>query len=82
MLYPKDNQTQEVVAKIIENLQKINKAKNSNLVLVHLPGENDYMGNGSERWRHFLHAEAVKHDFIFIDLIDEFRKYPPQEVTV
>ncbi len=75
-----DNQTQKVVAKIIENLQKINKAKNSSLVLVHLPTKSDYMSNWSEGWRHFLHAEAVKHKFIYIDLIDEFRKYPPQKV--
>ncbi len=76
----KDNQTQEIVVKIFENLQKTNKAKNSSLVLVFLPTESDYMGNSSEGWRRFLHAEAVKHNFIFIDLIDEFRKYPPQEI--
>jgi len=77
----KDNQTKEVVVKIIENLQKINEANNSTLVLVNLPIKSNYMHNGSEMWRHFLHAEAVKHDFIFIDLIDEFRKYPPLEVS-
>ncbi len=74
------NRTQAVVIKIIEDLKKINKAKNSIIVFVHLPIMDDYMKKGSEKWRHFLHTEAVKHDFIYIDLIDELRKYPPQEV--
>ena len=76
----KDNQTQEVVVKIIEALQKISKHKNSSLVLVHLPIKSDYMDNKSEKWRSFIHAEAAKHNFLLIDLFDEFRKYPPQEV--
>lgn len=76
----KDHQTQEVVVKIFETLQKISKDKNNRLVLVYLPTKRDYMGNWSESWRSFMHAEAIKHKFLFIDLIEEFRKYPPQEV--
>ena len=58
----------------------MNKAKNSTLVIVYLPMKADYMGKRAEEWRQFLHSEAMSREFIFIDLIEEFRKYPPQEV--
>ena len=76
----KDEHTKLVVPKIIDDLQNINKSKNSTLVLVLLPHLADYTGKSSEEWRQFLHAQAEEQDFIFIDLIDEFRTYPPQEV--
>ena len=79
---PSENspQARELVVKIVRNLQEINKAQNSTLVLVYLPTKADFMGRRSEEWRQFFHSEAISQEFIFIDLIDEFRKYPPQEV--
>lgn len=77
----KEKQTQEIAASIFKHLQEINKAKNSILVLVYLPIKGDFMEMNSEPWRQFLHAEALKSNLLFIDLIDEFRKSPPQEVN-
>jgi hypothetical protein len=77
----KNKATEKVVAKIFEDLQNINKAKNSTLVVVLLPRWADYTGKSADSWRQFLLAQAAKHDFLYIDLIDEFRKYPPQEVA-
>ncbi|WP_373501480.1 hypothetical protein [Desulfococcus sp.] len=76
----KDRETQAVVEKIIEDLQRINKDKNSILVLVHLPTVTDYKDKHSEKWRQFLHAESEKRGFVLIDLIEEIRKYSTQEV--
>jgi hypothetical protein len=49
-------------------------------VLVYLPTKYDYIGNASEIWRQFLHTETVRQNLLFIDLIDEFRKLPPQTI--
>ncbi len=76
-----DNRTREIVLRVFQNLQQINQAKTSSLVLVYLPVLSDYMGKGAERWRKFLHAEAANNKWLFIDLIEDLRKYPPQEVS-
>ena len=75
-----NQQIQEVALKIFQDLQRINQAKKSTLVLVLLPGEVDYMTKYSEYWREFLYRETAKNGWLFIDLIEEFRNYPPQEV--
>jgi len=71
---------QEVALKIFQDLQRINQAKKSTLVLVLLPAEVDYMTKYSEYWREFLYNETAKNGWLFIDLIEEIRNYPPQEV--
>lgn len=76
-----NDQTRKIVLKIFKDLQEINKIKNSILVLVYLPVKSDYIDNSSEEWRRFLNSEATKCGFLFIDLIDEFRRYPHQKVT-
>jgi hypothetical protein len=71
---------QEVVLKIIEDLYQTNQAKDSTLVLVYLPTREDFTEDKSESWRQLLDAEADKNNWLFVDLIDEFRKLPPQQV--
>ncbi len=56
--------TQKVVSKIFEDLQKINRAKQSVLVLVFLPTINDYTGKTSKPWQDFLYAEATDNKYI------------------
>jgi hypothetical protein len=75
-----NNKTQGIVVKIFKTLQEISKANNSTLVLVYLPMKSDYMSKRSEELRNFLHYETIKHEFLLIDLIEEFRKYPPQDL--
>jgi len=75
------NPTREIVVNIFTSLKEISKANNSEVVFVFLPRQSDYMGRAtSETWRKFLHSVAIQHEFVVIDLIDEFRTYPPQEV--
>ncbi len=61
-------------------LAELNHEKDSTLVLVHLPVSSDVTGTQSEPWRQFLRAQALSHDWSLIDVIGEFRGYPPQEV--
>ncbi len=75
-----DNQIKKVVLKVFQDLQQVNQLKHSTLVLVYLPTMGDYKGSGSEPWRQFILTEAKKNNFLYIDLIDEFRKLPPQTV--
>ena len=69
-----DTQTLNVVIKIFEELQQLNKLKDSTLVLVYLPGEEDFYGHSIDILRHLLFIETSKRNIIFIDLIDDFRK--------
>jgi hypothetical protein len=75
-----DEKSQGIVAAILDDLKRTNQAKNSVLVLAYLPTQDDYTKNSSEPWRQFLHARASENDLLFIDVIEEFRKLPPQEV--
>ena len=75
-----NHQAQEVALGILEDLHQTNQAKHSNLVLVYLPTIDDYTENTSDSWRQLLSAEAAKRNWLYIDLIDEFRKVPPQKI--
>ena len=77
---PNDKQIKELVLRIFQDLTKINQNKNIITVFVYLPMKNDYKDNDSDPWRQFLHAELAKHNLLFIDLVDEFRKLPPQYI--
>lgn len=78
-----NKQTQAIILRIFEDLQQINQTKNSIFVLVYLPaGPMDYYGQQAEteQWRSFLRAEAATRGWIFIDLVDELRKLPAEEI--
>jgi hypothetical protein len=74
---PTDQQRQ-VFDKMVEDLQTINKQKNSVLVLVYLPATwYDYEEDGASRaWRSFIREVSVKRGVAFFDLVDEFQKLP------
>jgi hypothetical protein len=74
---PTDEQTQ-ILGKMIEDLQMIEKRKNSVLVLVYLPTRGyDYEQSiPSLAWRAFIRAECRKRGVVFIDLLDGFQKLP------
>lgn len=74
------DEVQKVSSKIFENLYQINQAKDSILVIVYLPTNGDHAGTYSEPWRQFLKKEANRNGWIFIDLIEEFRKYPRNKI--
>ncbi len=71
---------QAVVLNVFADLQQINQSKDSVLVFLYLPTKHDYMGHNSDSWRQLLHVAAYQNNWIFIDLVEEFRSLPPQEV--
>lgn len=76
----KDAETREVTYRIFEELAGLNAAQGSRLVLVYLPVEGDYTGEDSDAWRAYLGAESRRRGWLFIDLVEAFRRLPPTEV--
>jgi hypothetical protein len=74
--------TEEIVSRIFADLQQVNDAKQSLLVLVYLPTRDDYMGfdPATSHWREFVHAEADKRGYILVDAVDELRSLPPDGI--
>jgi hypothetical protein len=73
-------ETQRVAARIFEDLQGSSKATHSTLILIYLPVREDFVSPDSEPWRRFLRDEASQHDLLFVDLVDDFRRAPLEEV--
>jgi len=72
--------TEQVAAKIFADLQQTSAENNRPVILVHLPTLGDYVGNAPVRWRQFVQAEVNKHDYLFIDVVEEMRKLPQEAV--
>jgi hypothetical protein len=73
----------EIVPLVFADLQRLNEAKDSRLVLVYLPGAWDYQGSAeTEAWRRFVREEATRQGIPYIDLVEEIRRVPPTEVEL
>lgn len=71
---PSDAQTLQVLAKVIEELDALNRAKESLLVVVLLPTQADYASNESRRLRRFLAQELNRQQILFFDLVRDLRE--------
>ena len=49
-------------------------------MLVYLPTKKDFMEERAKEWRAFLQREAEARGLAFVDLIPDFRSYPPEEL--
>lgn len=71
--------TEAVVARIFADLQRINDAKQSSLILVYLPTLADYMD--TERhlaaWRPYVTGEATRRGYQLVDLVEALRSLHP-----
>ena len=74
------NWARQLVAAVIVDLQRLNDARHSALVLVLLPTRGDYVGNDADFWREFLQDQAAQQGVAFIDMIEALRAVPPQQV--
>jgi hypothetical protein len=73
----------DVVLSILTDVKQVNQARASVAVFVFLPDSLDYIGHReSEHWRSFLKAASVKHQFLFIDLVDDLRTVAPDNFRV
>jgi hypothetical protein len=74
---PTDEQSQ-ILDKMFESLETMEKQRNSVLVLACLPTTlHDFeQGGPSPAWRAWVREESAKRDIVFVDLIDDFQKLP------
>lgn len=77
---PSPARTREVLLKILEELDALNRSKESLLVVVYLPTRADYGSDDSEELRRFLQGELRERDIVFLDLVREIRKHPRREL--
>lgn len=74
---------QLVVTKIIEDLQRLNQANDSTLVLVYLPTWGDYdpaQAAATEAWRAHIRRVAEANGIQFFDLVEDFRQLPADQI--
>jgi hypothetical protein len=74
-----DSLTWEVAAKVFTDLDSVNRATNSVLVLVFLPTQGD-RGDASAKWRRRVHELAEREHIALADLIDDFKQVPADSV--
>jgi hypothetical protein len=76
-----DDQTYAVASKVFETLAYTNEMKDSIMVLVYLPTFIDYCEDTSEIWRESLKVLSADKGFVFIDLVEPFKKLPRSEIV-
>ncbi len=69
-----------VVAGVFRALRDVHRERGSILALVYLPMQPDYAGQQSDGWRRFVREEAERDEVAFIDLVDDLRTIPANEV--
>lgn len=74
-----NQETATVVAHMLDDLQETNVAKQSVLVLVYLPTQEDLPPRSGPSWRGYLAEYAQEHGLSYFDLVDDFRKLPPAQ---
>ena len=77
-----DSLTWVTVRRVIDDLARINKAKRSTLVLVHLPVIEDYWEPSANPWRERMRAAAAGGAFVFVDLVEVLRRLPADSVEL
>jgi hypothetical protein len=71
-----DSLTWEVAAKVFADLDSLNRAKQSVLVLVFLPTQLD-RGTASGEWRRRVHELSAREHIALVDLVADFERLPP-----
>lgn len=72
---------EETAHHIFLDLHLKNREADRALALVYLPVGRDYHDSESDRWRTWLRAQAVQHQWVFIDLVEELRRLPKEEIA-
>jgi hypothetical protein len=71
-------ETWSVAMAVFETLDRMTREKGGVLVLVSLPDTADYSIRKSDGWRAALRSAAGQQGWIFVDLVDEIRRLPPE----
>jgi hypothetical protein len=75
----RSQETSRILSYMLDDLLATNRAKNSVLVLVYLPTREDG-GDVGAFWRKFLAEYAQRHGLLYLDLSNDFRHLPPEEL--
>jgi hypothetical protein len=65
-----------VADRMFRDLARLNRSKHSTLVVVFLPIPVDWKDTGSDRLRRWLAEAAPRDGYLFVDLVEEFRRLP------
>ena len=76
----RNQETAKVVPYMLDDLVSTNRARNSVFVLVYLPVRMEITENMAGSWRSLLAEYARQHGVLFIDLVDDFHRLPPDEL--
>lgn len=76
----RNQETAKVVPYMLDDLIATNRARNSVFVLVYLPVRMEITENMAGSWRDLLAEYAREHGILFIDLVDDFHRLPPDEL--
>jgi len=76
----RDQETTQVLALMLDDLAATNRAKQSTLVLVYLPTRPEYADPMEAYWRKFMSDYAQQRGVLFLDLADDFKGLPAQEL--
>jgi hypothetical protein len=72
--------TAQVVAKLLEDLTRVTERRSSRLVLVYLPTLHELDSDDANFWGEFLARQARALGIPLINLVDEFKALPDEEV--
>ncbi|MGH7369206.1 MAG: hypothetical protein ACREK9_22650 [Candidatus Rokuibacteriota bacterium] len=75
----RNERTAQVVAKLLEDLKRLNEERASRLVLVYLPTLNDLDSDQGNFWGGVLERQSEALGIRFINLVEEFKKLPDEE---
>ena len=70
-----DSVTWQVAARVFADLDSVNRSKQSQLVLVFLPTQEDRR-NGSEEWRRRVREFSEREHLALVDLVGDFERLP------
>ena len=76
-----DQNSQAIIAAILDDLKTMSQQNNNTFILVYLPVKPDYFGlQSTYLWKQYFKIVSKEKGIIFIDLVDELRQLPPQEI--
>ena len=70
-----------VAEAVFASLQDLHQRRASTLVLVYLPGQEEYGAAAPQEWRAFARDAAARHGIAFIDLVPELNRVPRSELN-
>jgi lysophospholipase L1-like esterase len=73
------DRTVRVVAKLLENLNRLNEERSSSLVLVYLPTLSELYADDANFWSKTLDRQSQALGIRFVNLVEEFKRLPYEE---